>query len=119
MEKIVDNLKDLLEENIILEKIVKLIDWNNGSEKIQLLCNDGTIYATNNLVCTMPIGTLKRNHLAMFSPRLPKNYINIIDNIGWGTINKIFLHFDTNWWANDWKGLQLIWNENLNDVSFI
>lgn len=43
--------------------------------------------------------------------------MNVVKNIGWGTINKIFLRFDTKWWNDDWKGLQLIWNEDLDDVS--
>ena len=122
MSTLVDKLYRSLQNHINLNQIVQNIYWKSeeypkASNKIKISCNDGTIYTTNNLICTFSLGVLKENHLKMFSPPLPKAHQQVIENIGYGTINKIFLHFDRKWWNDDWKGLQLIWNEELCDVS--
>lgn len=122
MGEIVQRLQELLSKNIRLNQIVRTIYWkteeySEKTNRISILCEDGAIYTTNNLICTLPIGVLKENHLEMFSPPLPKAFREVIAKIGFGTINKIFLHFDEKWWKNDWKGVQFIYNEKLSDLS--
>jgi monoamine oxidase len=53
----------------------------------------------------------------MFNPPLPLQHRNVIENIGFGTINKIFLRFDQKWWTEEFKGLQLLWKDSLNENS--
>lgn len=121
MSRIVDKLFQLLQSHIKLNQVVQQIYWkseeNPETSKIKVLCKDGSIYTTNNLICTFSLGVLKKHHLEMFSPPLPVAHRQVIENIGYGTINKIFLHFEKKWWAEGWKGLQLIWNDELDDVS--
>lgn len=120
--RIVDKLEESLENHIELNKNVQLIYWKSEQYKerknlITVKCKDGSIYTTNNLICSFSIGVLKKHHLELFSPPLPLKYREVIDKIGFGTINKIFLHFDEKWWDDDWKGLQMIWNDELEEVS--
>lgn len=122
MSRIVDKLKESLQSNIKLNKTVDLIFWKDEEfrdkpQAIKIRCSDGSIFTTNNLICTFSLGVLKEHHLEMFSPPLPATHREVIDRIGFGTINKIFLQFEEKWWSDEWKGIQLIWNEKLNDVS--
>jgi spermine oxidase len=123
LNRVVDKLEDSLQDHIKLNKNVDLIYWkseqyNEKPNLITIVCDDGKIYTTNNLICTFPIGVLKQQHLEMFSPSLPIEHRKVIENIGFGTINKIFLHFDEKWWDEEWKGLQMIWRDELSEVSF-
>lgn len=122
MSRIVDKLQQsLLHSHIKLNQVVQHIYWKSeeypGAENtIKILCKDGSVYTTNNLICTFSLGVLKEHHLEMFSPPLPTAHRQVIENVGFGTINKMFLHFDKKWWSEGWKGLQMIWNEELCDV---
>lgn len=118
MENIVKRLNESLKSKILLNKIVELIYWKSEeTNKILIKCNDGSVFTTNNLICTFSVGVLKENHRKMFIPPLPSEHGDVIDSIGFGTIDKIFIVFDEQWWDNDWKGLQLIWNEDVDDES--
>lgn len=122
MGTIVDKLFDSLQNNIELNKTVDLILWEDDNchrktKIIRVRCSDGSVFTTNNLICTFSLGVLKENHLHLFSPLLPASHRRVIENIGFGTINKIFLRFEEKWWNDDWKGLQLVWKKRLDDVS--
>lgn len=122
MEKVVDCLGKVHLERISLNKFVDLIYWkseeNQKRNEIMIECQDGTSYSTKYLICTLPLGVLKDNHQTLFVPPLPQYQQDAIDAIGYGTINKIFLHFDEKWWDEEWQGLQLIWQDELSDVRF-
>lgn len=120
MSAITEKICESLKEHIKFNKNVELIYWKNEqhSDRIKIVCKDGSTYFTNNVICTFPLGILKDQHLKMFNPELPLKYQEVIENIGFGTINKIFLCFNEKWWNDDWKGLQLLWSNELNDVSF-
>lgn len=123
MSSVVNQLHQLLRHRIKLYQAVELVNWKggnclDGSSKIKVRTRDGSVFTTNNLICTFSLGVLQHDHLKMFSPPLPKAHREVLENIGFGTINKIFLHFDKKWWDDDWKGLQILWSEDLNDVSY-
>lgn len=115
MSAIANKLNDELKEFIKFNKIVENVVWNEPNG-MKVICQDGSIYRSNNLICTFSLGVLKNQHKIMFSPLLPKKHQEVIETIGFGTINKIFLRFNERWWDENWKGLQLLWNEDLNDV---
>lgn len=122
MESLVDKLNASLRSKVIVNKIVELIYWKSDDEsncKIYVRCSDGTVFTTNNLICTFSVGVLKENHARMFVPPLPTEHRDVIEAIGFGTINKFFLVFEEKWWKEDWKGLQLIWNEDVDDVRIL
>lgn len=115
MSSVVEKLYEELSNEIKLNKLVELIHWRNN--KIFIQCRDGSAYGTNNLICTFSVGFLKENHLQLFQPPLPIEHQNVIDKIGFGTINKIFLHFEHRWWDEEWKGLQMLWEKDHDDHS--
>lgn len=122
MSTVVGRLHDELKAHIEMNKVVKLISWKKDADKdnptyMDVLCEDGTIFRTNNLICAIPLGKLNtKQHLNLFSPPLPKSHRDVLEGIGFGTIDKIFLHFDEKWWSDDWKGIQFIWKEDPKDV---
>lgn len=121
LNRVIDKLEESLKKQMKMNQKVRLIYWKSEQYKerqniITIVTEDEKVYTTNNLICTLPIGVLKQRHLEIFSPPLPVEHREVIDNCGFGTINKIFLHFDEKWWSDDWKGLQMIWNDELSDV---
>ncbi len=48
-------------------------------------------------IVTLPLGVLKSGDVT-FSPALPDSKQGAIDRIGFGTVNKVFLHFDQSFW---------------------
>lgn len=121
MSRVVDKLEELLRGHIRLKKIVELVDWgcDEAIKKnvIKVRTENGEIFTAKAVICTISVGVLKDCHSNMFSPPLPTSHRNVIEKIGFGTINKIFLHFDDRWWDDGWQGLQMVWREKLTEVS--
>lgn len=121
MSRVIDKLEEFLRDHIKLKKVVDFIDWSceeaTKEKFIKIRTENGEIFAAKAVICTISVGVLKNSHSSLFSPPLPKMHQNVIENIGFGTINKIFLHFDEKWWKDDWQGLQMVWKEKLTDVS--
>lgn len=112
--QLTDQLYLKMQDKILLNKVVDKIHWND--EKILVQCSDDSKYTANYVLCTFSLGVLKSNLKTMFFPKLPKPQEDAIMSIGFGIINKIFLHFDEKWWNEDWKGIQLLWKGVLSDV---
>lgn len=56
------------------------------------------------VVVTVPHGWLKRNK-SVFIPSLPRQISMAIDTIGYGRLEKVFIHFPRAWWETDVDGL--------------
>lgn len=80
MGQIVEKLQSQHIKNIRLNQEVELI-YSKGST-IMILCTDGSVYSTKNLICTFSLGVLKECHLSLFSPPLPDGHQTVIENIG-------------------------------------
>lgn len=71
--------------------------------------NDGLIEC-NHVIVTVSLGYLKENHETMFKPALPLIKKELIESIGFGTVNKIILEFESPFWIDD-HGIKLVWKE--------
>ncbi|XP_027194444.2 spermine oxidase-like isoform X1 [Dermatophagoides pteronyssinus] len=73
----------------------------------------------DHVIITSSIGFLKENlKNDFFSFDFPKEKRQIINAIGFGTINKIFLEFDQPFWNDQVKGFQIVWQNIQDDHSF-
>jgi len=113
---LVDNLN---KQNMRLATPVETIHWRNfvDSEKdhaITVTTSEGAQIFANAVIVTCSLGYLKENYQKMFQPSLPKHLNDAIENLGFDTINKIFLDFGEPWWQTDVKGFQLLWREDTN-----
>ncbi|XP_058460608.1 spermine oxidase-like isoform X3 [Malaya genurostris] len=109
-------INDIGQDKILCNKEVNEIRWKDLNSRILVKCTDGTMYSCKNLIVTFSLGVLKATLSKLFHPTLPKSYRRSILNIGFGTINKIFLQFDNAWWGTT-KGFQLIWKDNFGKDS--
>ena len=74
--------KDTTIESITLKK-----------DHVELTDQHHKTYLASKVVVTVPLGVLKKNKI-QFSPALPAPYLHAIQNIGFGSFNKVFLEFD-------------------------
>ncbi|XP_063220587.1 peroxisomal N(1)-acetyl-spermine/spermidine oxidase-like [Bacillus rossius redtenbacheri] len=72
-------------------------------------CSDGQRFEAEHVIVTCSLGYLKEHHATMFQPALPRAMVQAIEDLGFATINKIFLIYDDPWWQPDTRGFQIIW----------
>eukprot|EP00045_Choanoeca_perplexa_P017151 m.243328 g.243328 ORF g.243328 m.243328 type:complete len:780 (-) comp17462_c0_seq2:1769-4108(-) len=65
--------------------------------RVRVTCADGRVLHANQVIMATPITTLQRQQIS-FSPPLPEQKQTAIDQIGFGTLNKIFFHFKRAFW---------------------
>ena len=50
------------------------------------------------VICTVSLGVLKEQHNSLFHPTLPQQKVDTINKLGFGTMNKIYLEFESVFW---------------------
>lgn len=110
--------------NLHLNTAVEVIEWQQNinvdelERSIVLTLSDKRKISTKCVIITCSLGYLKDNYHNMFVPPLPRHYASGIECLGFGLINKVFLHFGKVWWKPGTKGFQFIWNKkNINVFS--
>ncbi|XP_053306603.1 peroxisomal N(1)-acetyl-spermine/spermidine oxidase-like [Spea bombifrons] len=121
-ESLVNQIKSTLpDDSILLNKAVKTVHWNgsyqNGSYQthnsrsfpVMVECEDGETFVADHVIVTVPLGFLKERTASFLSPKLPPNKVKAIQNMGFGTNNKVFLEFKEPFWEPDCEIIQLVW----------
>ena len=116
---IVDNLD---KRKIRLSTPVEIIHWRNfidspNDSPVIVKTFDGTEILADAVIVTCSLGYLKSNHQNMFQPLLPNRLSIAIEDLGFGTINKIFLDFGEPWWQRGVNGFQLLWRRDTDHSS--
>lgn len=83
---------------------------NHHRNKVKIVCDDGTEYYANHVICTVPLGVLKECHTTLFEPQLPQYKLESIDRLLFGTVDKIFLEYDRPFLNKDISEVMLIWD---------
>jgi len=81
-------------------KVVKVLSGEknaDGRAKPIIETADGSRLAFDEIVCTMPLGWLKRNPDA-FEPPLEPRLTKAISSIGYGTLDKVYITFPEAFW---------------------
>jgi spermine oxidase len=73
------------------------------------------VYQAKKVLCTVPLGVLKRFHRDLFHPNLPSNKIRAIERLGFGCVNKLFIVFNKPLFKKNVQGMQIFWR---NDINF-
>ena len=74
------------------------IDITSAKHKpITLRSTTNEIFHADSLIVTLPLGTLKENTVK-FTPPLPHAVQKAISNLGFGTLEKLFIRFSEAWW---------------------
>lgn len=101
-----------VESKVLLNKEVKKITYDatsSAGNRIKIECSDASEYECAHLICTFSLGVLKRHHLNMFEPLLPRKKIESIESMAFGTVNKIYVEFVQPFWDSDWEGISMLW----------
>jgi monoamine oxidase len=69
-----------------------------SSDGVEVFTNDKT-YTPDVVVVTVPLGVLQKN-LIEFVPDLPEKKKEAINNISWGSVNKVIFKFPYNFWGD-------------------
>lgn len=105
-----------IESKIQLNKKVLNIKLTSRPRKssVDMTCADGSKISADIVIFTGSLGVLKRNHLTLFTPKLPPSHVKAIETLGYGTLGKIFLEFEKPFWPsdmNDWASYSLLWSK--------
>ncbi|XP_077987400.1 peroxisomal N(1)-acetyl-spermine/spermidine oxidase-like [Glandiceps talaboti] len=125
---IVQFLSEKLPRNSIrFNKVVRCVHWKGDGpamkqktdknreaeftrEPITIECEDGEKIIADHVIVTCSLGFLKENVNTFFKPTLPDEKQAVINRLGFGTVDKIFLQFRDPFWDKDFKSLQLVWD---------
>ena len=69
------------------------------------------------VVVALPLGVLKHN-IVEFEPTLPQSKLDAINRLGIGTMNKVFLKFNDNFWNTDGYFFQYIKEDSSQIIEF-
>lgn len=64
---------------------------------IRIKTNKNKVYLAKKVISSLPLGVLK-NKKVEFDPELPDKYLKIIDKIGVGNMNKLYVSFSKRFW---------------------
>ena len=94
-----DKIADYLAQgiDIRLNNAVEVIDYS--SERVVVSTSESTFEA-DYVIITVPLGVLK-NNIITFSPALPQEKLDAIDNVKMSAVNKFLLLFNTTFWNDN------------------
>ena len=96
-KSVVDALADGL--TVKLSHVVTRIETGDGSKPVRVVTSGGSFEADKVLV-TLPLGVLKHGAVT-FDPPLPEPKQTAIKRLGFGTLNKIALHYKERFWPEE------------------
>jgi spermine oxidase len=73
---------------------------SNNDSTVQIICETNEIFYADHVICTVPLGVLKESP-KLFEPQLPEFKQQSIQNLLFGTVDKIFLEFERPFLSQD------------------
>uniref|UniRef100_A0A674PDE9 Peroxisomal N(1)-acetyl-spermine/spermidine oxidase-like n=1 Tax=Takifugu rubripes TaxID=31033 RepID=A0A674PDE9_TAKRU len=114
-ELVIKNLVSELPPGIVTyNRPVRCVHWNNTESSgsgVTVECEDGERIAADHVILTVPLGYLQKHHSTLFHPPLPPPKVHSIQNLGFGTCNKVFVEFDVPWWGPNCEIIYLVWKD--------
>lgn len=77
--------------------------------KVKVVCENNNVYYADHVICTVPLGVLKEKANTMFSPKLPDFKLESIENLLFGTVDKIFLEYERPFLNADISEVMFLW----------
>lgn len=117
-QALADTLLNTLPQGAVLcDMPVQTIHWaiEEDSHPVSVLCEGGHSFSADHVIVTVPLGVLKERAISMFQPALPACKTDAIERLGFGTVDKIYLHFKEKFWPADCAGIQLVWDAGPED----
>jgi len=83
--------------NVLTNKVVQRIDYSQ--DIIRIITKNGECFSASQVIVTVPLGVLKTHHIQFF-PELPQKKMQAINDLGFGTFNKLIVSFDQCFWKS-------------------
>lgn len=80
-----------------------------GKLPVNVICHDGETFQCHHAIVTCSLGYLKRFYNSMFLPPVPESKRQAITQLGFGTVNKLYLEFERPFWPPDSAGYSFLW----------
>ncbi|XP_076373029.1 spermine oxidase-like [Tachypleus tridentatus] len=114
--------KDIPSKQLCLSKPVSCIHWQEMHEgkalpTVTVECSDGDRICADHVILTTSVGYLKQTNHTLFSPPLPDKKQELLTHLGFGSVEKIFLVFDTPFWSDSDLGFQFVWTSSTEESS--
>lgn len=78
---------------------------------IEVQCENGKTITTEHVICTLPLGVLKRTAQDLFEPSLPAYKLDAINRLMFGTVDKIFLEYERPFLNPGVSEVMLLWDD--------
>ncbi|OTG65435.1 flavin monoamine oxidase family protein [Acinetobacter silvestris] len=82
-----------ISKNLNIHTDIEILHITLKDDHIELIDQHNRRYLGSRVIVTVPLGVLKKDKI-VFSPPLPAPYLNAIQDIGFGSFNKVFLEFE-------------------------
>lgn len=92
-------------------------DYRRPSCNVEVICDNGTRFYADHVICTIPLGVLKEKATSMFSPALPDDKLEAIERLLFGTVDKIYLEYDRPFLNPDVSEVMLLWESEIPSAS--
>lgn len=113
-------LKDIPKDSILLNTHVERILWKesgeiqekereNSGHQVTVITSGGEEFSADHVIVTCSLGYLKLHMDKLFLPQLPEDKVSAVKRLGFGTVNKIYLEFESPFWEKNCGGIQLAW----------
>ena len=117
-ESLIKYLAKPLSNDIVLNHVVQHIEFGSGkntdsddnnsnvsndTNHVKVTCTNGAVFHCKKLVCTIPLGYLKKHHKELFKyvPNMPAEINDAIHYLKMGNLEKVFLRFKRPFWKID------------------
>lgn len=85
---------------------------------IEVQCENGRTITAEHVICTLPLGVLKRTAQDLFEPSLPAYKLEAINRLMFGTVDKIFLEYERPFLNPGISEVMLLWDDGqLSEVE--
>ncbi|KAM0732085.1 Peroxisomal N(1)-acetyl-spermine/spermidine oxidase [Formica fusca] len=84
---------------------------SKSNSLIEVQCENGKTITAEHVVCTLPLGVLKRTATDLFEPSLPTYKLEAINRLMFGTVNKIFLEYERPFLNPGVSEVMLLWDD--------
>jgi hypothetical protein len=84
---------------------------------VEVICEDGSRYYADHVICTIPLGVLKEKATTLFSPPLPQYKLDSINKLLFGTVDKILLEYDRPFLNPDISEVMLLWETDVKAAA--
>jgi len=78
---------------------------------LQVQCENGKMINAEHIICTLPLGVLKRTAQDLFEPSLPAYKLEAINRLMFGTVDKIFLEYERPFLNPGVSEVMLLWDD--------